>query len=166
MSSLSVLCLVFDLNLVSWRTASDITGSIKALSAFINVFLAQDQAHSVIFYFSYNSKSEQFWSSKGRLHFPVERVLERAHTLLEEQASSFKSGLSSGISKALCCLNKSKIDNPISKVEGRIFIVTPGSSGSDFYISLMNAAFCSHKMVFNRFSFLHKIYIFRKFQLI
>lgn len=164
----SVLCLVFDLNFVSWSSASYITGSLKALSAFLNLFLAQDQAHSVTFYFTYNSKSEQFWSSQGRLHFPLERVLERAHNILEEQGSSYRSGLSSGISKSLCNLNKCRIEHPISKVDGRILIVTPGSHGSDFYISLMNAAFCSHKMVHYKYTegLMLTMYLFRRFRLI
>lgn len=148
MSSSCVLCLVFDLNFLSWPNASDIICSIKALSPFVNLFLSQDQAHSVAFYFSYNSTSELIWSSQGRLHFPMEMVLDKAKKLLIEQGSLFRSGLSSGISKSLCYLNRFRIDHPISKVEGRLLVITPGSQRSDFYISLMNASFCSHKMVF------------------
>jgi hypothetical protein len=149
MSTASVLCLVFDLNFLSWPSASGIICSIKALSPFVNLFLTQDQAHSVAFYFTYNSTSALVWSSQGRLHFPMELILDKAQELLHEQGSSFRSGLSSGISKSLCYLNRFRVDNPINKVEGRLLVVTPGSHHSDFYISLMNAAFCSHKMVFS-----------------
>lgn len=147
MSSSDELCIILDLNFHAWNHVKDIHTTIRSLGAFTDLYLAQSQSNSVSFYLAYNEQADLAWTSSGRLHLSVEMLLSRINDIVEEQGKLFKCSLASALSKSLCRINRIQRMNLSVKVNGRVLLVTPGTDGSDHYVSLMNSSFCAQKLV-------------------
>lgn len=151
MSQQEQLIVILDLALPAWKQASDLSEALSALSVFINVYLAQSQMHTVLFYLAGSGSAHLLWDSRqvDGLRFPLSFASERLLAALSSSSGTFRSGLPMAIGSALCRANRLRIGDKGLRSHGRLLVVTPGSeceTGSQ-HVPLMNAAFCAQKMV-------------------